>query len=52
MENPTGRRSDMSAAMRLDIPPRLMWGWGPGVSGYCGSATIRKSNSRKSLCTC
>ena len=25
----------------LDIPPRFMWGWGPGVSGYCGSMTIQ-----------
>ena len=25
----------------LDIPPRFMWGWGPNVSGYCGSMTIQ-----------
>jgi hypothetical protein len=25
----------------LDVPPRYMWGWGPGVSGYCGSMTIQ-----------
>ena len=25
----------------LDLPPRYMWGWGPGVSGYCGSATLQ-----------
>lgn len=27
--------------MLLDVPPRFMWGWGPGVSGYCGSMTIQ-----------
>jgi hypothetical protein len=25
----------------LDVPPRLMWGWGPHLSGYCGSMTIQ-----------
>eukprot|EP00933_Yihiella_yeosuensis_P021251 TRINITY_DN16864_c0_g1_i1.p1 TRINITY_DN16864_c0_g1~~TRINITY_DN16864_c0_g1_i1.p1 ORF type:complete len:377 (+),score=55.12 TRINITY_DN16864_c0_g1_i1:10-1140(+) len=25
----------------LDVPPRFMWGWGPGVSGYCGSSSIQ-----------
>ena len=25
----------------LDVPPRFMWGWGPGVSGYCGSMSIQ-----------
>ena len=25
----------------LSLPPRLMWGWGPRVSGYCGSASIQ-----------
>jgi hypothetical protein len=25
----------------LDVPPRYMWGWGPGTSGYCGSMTIQ-----------
>jgi hypothetical protein len=27
--------------MLLDIPPRYMWGWGAGLSGYCGSASIQ-----------
>ena len=27
----------------LDIPPRYMWGWGHGVSGYCGSMTIQST---------
>ena len=27
--------------MTLDIPPRYMWGWGPKVSGFCGSATVQ-----------
>ena len=26
---------------RLPIPPRLMWGWGHAVSGYCGSASLQ-----------
>ena len=25
----------------LAIPPRKMWGWGPNVSGYCGSMSIQ-----------
>lgn len=25
----------------LDLPPRYMWGWGPGTSGYCGSASVQ-----------
>eukprot|EP00756_Hemistasia_phaeocysticola_P043912 Hpha_TRINITY_DN17493_c0_g1::TRINITY_DN17493_c0_g1_i1::g.85820::m.85820 len=25
----------------LHLPPRFMWGWGPGVSGYCGSCSIQ-----------
>eukprot|EP00672_Neobodo_designis_P019504 CAMPEP_0174839760 /NCGR_PEP_ID=MMETSP1114-20130205/8256_1 /TAXON_ID=312471 /ORGANISM="Neobodo designis, Strain CCAP 1951/1" /LENGTH=469 /DNA_ID=CAMNT_0016073887 /DNA_START=54 /DNA_END=1463 /DNA_ORIENTATION=+ len=24
-------------AVRLNVPPRYMWGWGPGYAGYCGS---------------
>ena len=31
----------MSDIALLAIPPRFMWGWGPGVSGYCGSMTIQ-----------
>lgn len=27
--------------MLLDVPPRRMWGWGPGLSGFCGSASIQ-----------
>ena len=27
--------------VKLDLPPRYMWGWGPGCSGYCGSCTIQ-----------
>lgn len=30
-----------SARVLLDIPPRFMWGWGPGVSGYCGSCSLQ-----------
>lgn len=25
----------------LDIPARYMWGWGPGLSGFCGSASVQ-----------
>lgn len=25
----------------LDVPPRLMWGWGPGLHGYCGSFSFQ-----------
>ena len=25
----------------LDLPARFMWGWGPKVSGFCGSASIQ-----------
>lgn len=25
----------------LDLPPRYMWGWGPGLSGYCGSVSLQ-----------
>jgi hypothetical protein len=25
----------------LEIPPRFMWGWAPGVSGYCGSVSMQ-----------
>jgi hypothetical protein len=28
-------------AALLDLPPRYMWGWGPGTSGYCGSVSIQ-----------
>jgi len=27
--------------MLLDLPPRYMWGWGVGLSGYCGSASVQ-----------
>jgi hypothetical protein len=27
----------------LDIPPRFMWGWAPGVSGYCGSVSMQSA---------
>lgn len=25
----------------LDLPPRYMWGWGPGLSGFCGSMSLQ-----------
>ena len=25
----------------LNIPPRIMWGWGTGLSGYCGECSIQ-----------
>lgn len=25
----------------LNIPPRFMWGWGPGLSGYCGETAFQ-----------
>jgi hypothetical protein len=28
-------------SVKLELPPRYMWGWGPGCSGYCGSCTIQ-----------
>jgi len=30
-------------SVMLNIPPRFMWGWGDGLSGYCGEATIQSS---------
>ena len=30
-----------SAPTLLDMPPRLMWGWEPKVSGYCGSVSVQ-----------
>jgi len=27
----------------LEIPPRKMWGWGNGNSGYCGSSSIQSA---------
>ena len=30
-----------SDSVMLDMPPRLMWGWEPKVSGYCGSASVQ-----------
>jgi hypothetical protein len=29
--------NDEYTQIKLNIPPRYMWGWGPGLSGYCGS---------------
>ena len=25
----------------LNVPPRRMWGWGPGLKGYCGEASFQ-----------
>ena len=25
----------------LSVPPRYMWGWGPGLSGYCGEVSFQ-----------
>jgi hypothetical protein len=25
----------------LNTPPRFMWGWGPGLSGYCGETSFQ-----------
>lgn len=33
--------SFLNQTAMLDLPPRLMWGWGDGLSGYCGSASIQ-----------
>lgn len=27
----------------LDIPPRYMWGWGPGLQGYCGETSFQSA---------
>ena len=27
----------------LDVPPRYMWGWGPGLSGYCGETSFQSA---------
>ena len=31
------------SAELLAVPPRLMWGWGPGLSGYCGEASLQSA---------
>lgn len=27
--------------LTLPLPPRYMWGWGPGLSGYCGEMSTQ-----------
>ena len=34
-------KRDLHNATLLDLPARYMWGWGPGLSGFCGSVTIQ-----------
>jgi len=29
--------------VQLNAPPRYMWGWGPGLAGYCGSTSFQTS---------
>lgn len=36
-----GAQGGAGEAHLLDIPARFMWGWGPGLSGYCGSASMQ-----------
>lgn len=33
----------VTLGMILPIPPRYMWGWGPGMSGYCGEMSTQVS---------
>ena len=43
----SGAVSDAAKQLQLDhtlpLPPRFMWGWGPGLSGYCGSVSLQTS---------
>jgi len=32
---------NLTTGVLLNIPPREMWGWGPGVDGYCGEASFQ-----------
>ena len=32
---------DRQTTRVLELPARYMWGWGPGLSGFCGSVTIQ-----------
>lgn len=30
-----------TTTVQLNVPPRYMWGWGPGVNGYCGETSFQ-----------
>lgn len=32
-----------ATTVALNVPPRKMWGWGPGISGYCGETCFQAS---------
>ena len=34
---------DDDGGIVLNLPPRFMWGWGPGLHGYCGSCSTQTS---------
>jgi hypothetical protein len=35
------KQESQKSTVILDMPARFMWGWGPKVSGFCGSASIQ-----------
>jgi len=37
-------KSKSADNVRLDLPARYMWGWGPGDHGFCGSMSIQTMN--------
>ena len=40
-ETAANNAANQATPTMLDQPPRYMWGWGPGLSGYCGSASLQ-----------
>jgi hypothetical protein len=37
----TSSSSSGTVSLSLPIAPRYMWGWGPGMSGYCGEMSTQ-----------
>ena len=37
-------KEESSDNVRLNLPARYMWGWGPNMHGFCGSMSIQTTN--------
>ena len=37
------RGAHVGTLLSLNVPPRRMWGWGPGLSGFCGEMSIQSA---------